>query len=306
MLQTETRVAKPAGILITGGSGFLGGHLVLASSGWDPLIATFHLNAPAARPGLCWEPLDLNVPGRAGDLVRSARPAVVIHAAAMSRPDECETDQAAAERVNFRSAEEIAAACSEIGARLIFISSDLVFDGAHAPYREGDPTCPVSVYGRTKRDAEEAVLSCAPDAAVVRPALIYGAPAIGGTSFSENLRRAWAAGRPTPLFVDQFRTMIEAGALARAVLELAEIGFRGILHVAGTERISRIGFGRRLAPRLGADAGLIRPVTMAEVHAAARRPADVSLDVTLARGILKTPLPDIAAGLSLAYGPGRD
>jgi dTDP-4-dehydrorhamnose reductase len=291
-----------ARILITGANGFLGGHLAAAAAlAGDDVTATFHADRPQSGPPLRWIRVDLEDEKGAFEAVRRDRPEIVLHAAAMAKPDECEREPERAERVNTGGSRAMARACAAIGARLVLVSTDLVFDGGAPPYAEDAPVRPLSLYGRTKLLAERAVLEGAPDAAVARVALLYGRPAIGGSSFSETLRTNWEAGRTTALFTDQYRTMISGANLAAALLELGHSDFRGLIHIAGAERISRFEFGSRLAARLGTDPTLIRPAVVADYSPPARRPADVSLDIGLARSLLRTPLLDCREGLAAAY-----
>lgn len=291
-----------ARVLITGGSGFLGGHLAAAASAaGDDVTAAFHARRPESGPPVRWMPLDLEDEEGTIESVRRARPEIVLHAAAMAKPDDCAREPERAERVNTGGSRAMARACAAVGARLVLVSTDLVFDGAAPPYAEDAPVRPLSLYGRTKLLAERAVLEAAPDAAAARVTLLYGRPAIGGTSFSETLRTSWEAGKTTALFTDQYRTMIGGANLAAALLELAHSDFRGLIHVGGSERISRLEFGFRLAARLGVDPALIRPAAMADFSPPALRPADVSLDIRLARRLFRTPLLDCREGLAAAY-----
>jgi dTDP-4-dehydrorhamnose reductase len=293
-----------ARILITGGSGFLGGHLAAAAAAaGEDVTATYHAHRPQKGPPMRWMPLDLEDEQGTIEAVRSARPEIVLHAAAMAKPDDCAREPERAERVNMGGSRAMARACAAVDARLVLVSTDLVFDGGAPPYAEDAPVRPLSLYGRTKLLAERAVLEAAPDAAAARVTLLYGRPAIGGTSFSEALRTNWEAGKTMALFADQYRTMIGGANLAAALLELAHSDFRGLIHVGGSERISRLEFGFRLAARLGVDPALIRPLAMADVPALAIRPADVSLEIKLARRILRTPLLDCRKGIEAAY-PG--
>ncbi len=291
-----------ARVLITGGSGFLGGHLAAAASAaGDDVTAAFHARRPESGPPVRWMPLDLEDEEGTIESVRRARPEIVLHAAAMAKPDDCAREPERAERVNTGGSRAMARACAAVGARLVLVSTDLVFDGAAPPYAEDAPVRPLSLYGRTKLLAERAVLEGAPDTAAARVTLLYGRPAIGGTSFSETLRTSWEAGKTTALFTDQYRTMIGGANLAAALLELAHSDFRGLIHVGGSERISRLEFGFRLAARLGVDPALIRPAAMADFSPPALRPADVSLDIRLARRLFRTPLLDCREGLAAAY-----
>jgi dTDP-4-dehydrorhamnose reductase len=164
---------------------------------------------------------------RDADAVRAAvRPDdVVVHAAAMTDVDGCERDPAAAEAANARGSANVAGT----GARVILLSTDYVFDGrADRPYREDDPTGPISAYGRSKLAAERAVLAH-PANLVVRTAWVYGE----GRNFIRSILAAERAGRPLRVVDDQTGRPTWAGDLAAALAHLVRIGTSGVVHVTG-------------------------------------------------------------------------
>src|SRR6185436_6147705 len=118
--------------------------------------------------------LDLLDPRSIKEVFASVRPAAVLHAGGAARPDECEREPDWARRLNVDAASDVAGRCAELGARLIHLSTDLVFDGAKGQYDEDDAPNPLSVYGRTKLESESAVLARAPGAAVLRISSVYG------------------------------------------------------------------------------------------------------------------------------------
>ena len=146
-------------ILVTGATGQLGAYLVreLVARGFD-VVAWGHTR-PAKVFGVPAQPVDLTNPHDLTAAFRNARPNVVIHAAAMSAVSDCARDPARAEAVNTRATGALADLCDGARARLVFVSTDLVFDGERAPYCETDDPAPLSVYGRTKGAAERAVLA---------------------------------------------------------------------------------------------------------------------------------------------------
>ncbi len=129
----------------------------------------------------------------------------------------------------------------------MYVSTDLVFDGEHAPYREDDPPAPLSVYGRSKAHAETA-LQAFPRIAIVRVSLLYGPSLTDRPTVLDRQRQAILAGEPLTLFDDEWRTPLDLPTAARALLAVAESDYTGILHVGGLERLSRLEMGERLAP----------------------------------------------------------
>jgi dTDP-4-dehydrorhamnose reductase len=170
----------------------------------------------------------------------------------------------------------VARAASVVGARLVHVSTDLVFDGEKgSPYVEEDDPAPVNDYGRDKADAERGVLDACPDAAVVRTSLIYGGPEPGP-------QERMAADPDAAFFTDEYRCPVQVGDLAAALLELASSAHAGVLHVAGADSVSR----HQLAELL--SGGPVRAASQAD--AAEARPRDCSLSIERARGLLRAPL----------------
>lgn len=265
-------------LLITGASGFLGDHLGRrARANWQTygLWRRHRLDVAGVTP----IPFDL----AAGDsdalagLLHDVRPDAVIHAAACSRPDDCESRPEAARRVNVAATEALARACHRRSIPFVFTSTDMVFDGRQAPYDEGSPVCPISAYGRQKAAAERIVRRHCPRALICRLPLLIGGTAEKGRTFSAVIIESLIQGRPLNLFVDEFRTPVDGGSAAAGILML--VGrTEGVVHLGGRTRISRYQMGCRLAGRLGCDPALIRPVALNQIETASPRPPDLSLD----------------------------
>ncbi len=283
-------------ILITGASGFLGGHLVERLSTTEAVTAQYRNRRYADRfpNGTC---LDLTRIDELQTRLDSLQPDVIVHTAAMSNLDRCEKEPDQARRINVLVPKVLAETAHNNGIRFIHLSSDMVFDGQKGGYREGDPVAPLSVYGRTKVEAEDVVLDACDHALVVRTALIYGRPALGGQSFS-----TWIEGRlqnhqTVPLYPDQFRSPIWVETLADLLIELIDRTVYGILHVGSSNRIDRYTFGQQLCRAGRYDSSLLRAVSMYARPATAPRPQDVSLNTDLAACLLSTPLPDTETAL---------
>jgi dTDP-4-dehydrorhamnose reductase len=215
---------------------------------------------------------------------QAARPSAVIHAAALARIADCVREPERARSVNALATARLAELCAAAGARLVFVSTDLVFDGEGAPYRESDEPAPLSAYGRAKAEGERAVLAHAGHC-VARLSLLYGPSLAGRPSFFDKQVSALRAGRPVKLFTDEWRTPLDLPTAARALLELAGNEVSGVLHLGGPERLSRHELGLLLAEALGADAALITPARRQDVPAAEPRPRDTSLDSSRWRGL---------------------
>lgn len=287
-------------ILITGGSGFLGGYLVKSAQFEYNVISTYFSNRPD-YPDVNWLYLDLGNLADIKNVLIDHRPDLVIHNAAITNADYCEKHKELTELINISASKKISSVCHSIGSRIVYISSDLVFNGASAPYSESTEPEPLSCYGLSKLQGEKAIAAANPDHIIVRPSIMYGPAGIAGTSFSEKLITSWKNGIVTNLFTDQIRTPIFAGNLAGAIIELSQIDFTGILNLSGTERINRYKFGLYLTDYLKFDRDLVKPVKMADIKLAGKRPADVSLKNDLAKKLLKTRLLDAREGIRKAY-----
>jgi dTDP-4-dehydrorhamnose reductase len=288
-------------VLILGASGFLGPHLVAAArrAGWRALAAARAPHAASQHGGAApdesraW---DAETPGALARLLDELRPDALVLAAALARVEACEREPARAARLNAALPEEAARLCQARGLRLVHVSTDLVFGTRPAGarfYREQDPPAPSHVYGRSKAEGEERVLAAYPEALVVRLPLLYGDSGGRALGATDAILAALARGERPALFTDEWRTPLEAGNAAEAVLELVSATACGRLHVAGPARLSRHELGLALLVARGvarAEAqARLRAVTRAELGLEAR-PADVALDSTRARALLAAPL----------------
>jgi dTDP-4-dehydrorhamnose reductase len=174
-------------------------------------------------------------------------------------------------------------------ARLVFFSTDLVFDGAKGGYVETDTTNPLSVYGESKAAAEQGV-RCHPQHLTIRTSLNGGRSLTGLRSFDEQFRQAWAAGREVTLYADEFRSPIDASVTARAVWELALANVPGTYHIAGSERLSRFEIGEAVAARWPELKPKIQAGSLRN-HTGSPRPPDTSLNCAKAQALLSFPLP---------------
>ena len=232
----------------------------------------------AAPPGWGrWLRADLGVPGALETLCRRERPAIVVHTAAIASVALAHAQPALALRINVEASAELARAAAEIGARLVYVSTDMVFDGERAPYAESAPAQPGSVYGRTKRDGELAVLgACA--ALVVRLPLMYGLPALPRPNTFAAQVRALRDQQPLQLYHDEFRTPLWLDDGADALIRCARSQLTGLLHVGGPERLSRLDMGVQLAEALGAPPACLVSSSRNAQPAAEPRARDLSLD----------------------------
>jgi dTDP-4-dehydrorhamnose reductase len=177
--------------------------------------------------------------------------------------------------VNTAATVQLARLAAGCGARFVFVSTDLVFDGTAAPYREEDLPTPLSEYGRSKAAAEEEVRALG-GTVVARVSLLFGPARIDRASFFDAQITALRQGQPLTLFHDEWRTPLDLASAASALLAVVRSSFTGTLHLGGPKRLSRLEMGQRLAAYLGLPSSSLRSAARAEVDA--HRPRDTSLD----------------------------
>ncbi len=265
--------------LITGASGQLGSHVVrqLAADAARPALLALVGGQDVGTPGVRVARVELADSGALGRCVGDCRPTHVLHLGAMTAVADCHARPEAAEAVNTTATRVLAEAAADCAARFVFASTDMVFGGDAAPYREADPSRPLSHYGRTKAAAERALLARG-DALVVRIPLLYGFPCNGRETTFVTQMAALRNGEPLRLFTNEFRTPVWLADAARALIGLARGELTGVIHVAGPERLSRYALIARCARLLDIAAPKLIAVSRADMPAPEPRPADLSLD----------------------------
>ncbi len=277
---------SPSRLLVTGGSGHLGGEVVRRArdAGWDAVGTSYRTPGPVV--------LDVRDAGAVEALVAAVAPDCVVHTAYLQDgPDAWGT--------NVDGSGNVAAAAAARGIRLIHLSTDLVFDGrAGRPYAEDDPVHPLLEYGRAKAAAERAVAERHPDATIVRTSLIYGGD---GRSAHERRILDVVDGRADlAFFTDELRCPVRVSDLADALLTLTGIAHAGPLHLAGADGVSRYELACLVAAANGRDSRHLRTTTSAGI--APERPRDCRLDCSRAAALLGGPLPGARAVLGEPWG----
>jgi dTDP-4-dehydrorhamnose reductase len=285
-------------LLITGAGGFLGWNLCLEAAKTHPVAALYRRNTPPVAPRVIPVQADLTRPADIQAALDRLNPAGILHSAALASPAVCEADPEASHAVNVAASEHLARLCAERGIPLVYISTDLVFDGVHPPYAESDPASPVSTYGRHKALAEERVLAAWPEAVVCRVPLLFGFSGSAPGGFLSWMLPSLHGGKPLRLFTDEIRTPVDARTASLGLL--AALRWKaGIYHLGGGTPISRWQIGQLLARMMAVESLAMVPLKIAEADDAASRPADVSLSCEKARKLGWRP-PDLASTLARA------
>ena len=274
-------------VLVTGASGQLGGYLLRELTRQESEVVAWSGSRTGQLGGVSLQPVDLADADRVASAFRQANASVVIHAGATASVAECFREEARAWQVNSRGTAVLAELAERSAARLVFVSTDLVFDGERGWYREPDAPSPMSVYGSTKAAAERAVLSIS-TGVVARLSLLYGPSLVTRRSFFDQQLAALRERRPITLFEDEWRTPLDLPTAAQALVAIVRSDFAGTLHVGGPERMSRLEMGRKLARCLDLDPSVFQRSTRNAAPLAEPRPRDTSLDSSLWRGLFGT------------------
>ncbi len=246
-------------VTLFGASGLLGHDLVTElSSGQDQLTA------------LSIEDVDLRDHARVRDVIRESRPQWILLLAAYTDVDGCESNRDLAFAVNCDGAVNVAEAAREAGSRLLFVSTDYVFDGSkRSPYQTSDPRNPASVYGESKARAEKRLIEVLPEVCIARTSWLFGH---GGKCFPETILKL-ASSRPEISVVnDQRGSPTFTVDLASALVQLCHASARGIVHVTNSGNCTWYEFAKEIV-RLSGLPAAFKPVTTAEFPRPARRPA---------------------------------
>ncbi|MBH8560999.1 NAD(P)-dependent oxidoreductase [Nostoc sp. CENA67] len=276
-------------LLVTGASGFLGWHLCqLAKQEWE--VYGTYSSHKLEIPDIKLLKVNLTNFQELKQLFSDIKPAAVIHTAAQSQPNYCQTHPEESYKINVTVSCNIAGLCADTSIPCVFTSTDLVFDGLNPPYKETDIVCPVNIYGEQKVKAEVGMLERYPITAVCRMPLMFGRETPTAKSFIQPFIQNLKEGKELSLFIDEFRTPA-SGTTAGKGLLLALEKVNGYIHLGGKERISRYDFVKLLVEVFQLPDTQIKSCRQQDVKMAAPRPADVSLDSSRAFALGYQPLP---------------
>ncbi|HUQ97551.1 MAG TPA: SDR family oxidoreductase [Chitinophagaceae bacterium] len=274
-------------VLLTGANGFVSWYLIR-----QLLTQDYHIIATGKGPSrlpfesekLVYESLDFTNENDIKEIFNKHKPQIVVHAGAISKPDECELNKEQAYNTNVQSTKFLIAAAAKCKSYFLFVSTDFVFDGNSLEYIEAEQNLkPVNYYGETKKLAEEAVQDYAFDWSIVRTILVYGKPMSGRQNMLTVVANALQKGEPLKIFSDQTRKPTYVEDLANAMAVLIEKKQTGIFHIAGVDVLTPYEMAVAVAVHLGYDPAIIESVTAETFKQPAKRPPTTGFDLMKAK-----------------------
>jgi dTDP-4-dehydrorhamnose reductase len=294
-------------ILVTGANGLLGQTVVkLLLEKQYEVIATGRGEERVdvnSSSGYIYKDLDITDGPAIEQLIMEQRPAIIVHAAAMTQVDQCELHKQDCYNINVTATRFIIDAAKAIGARLIFVSTDFVFDGNNGPYTENDEPAPVNYYGSTKLVAEKAVMESGLDYAIARTILVYGSvPATGRTNIVGFVRQNLEANKPIKMVTDQVRTPTFVDDLAKGIILIIEKNGKGIYHLSGEQEMTPYDIAIETAKFFGLSEDLISKASSNDIKQPAVRPAKTGFNISKAKKELGYQPKSFREGLDDLFG----
>ena len=293
-------------VLVIGASGFIGGYLMrrlCANPGFDA-TGTYRTRPPLPGVG-SWIPLELADTRALEDLFHTANPEVVVHLAAIADVGTAEREPDRATAVNATATSAIAALCRRWEARLVFVSTEYVFDGRRGFYSETDTPNPTTHYGSTKWQAELEVSRLVPGSSIVRTSIVYGWRTDGGRNFVPWLLERLRGGHAYYGSAQVMRTPVYVEHLVDGITTLIEGDYPGIHHIAGKDWVGMYDFAHKVAETFGLNPDLVLPADASPANSPVQpRAVDsavndmLGLDCAATMRLLQLPHPGLEEGLA--------
>lgn len=288
-------------ILITGSNGLLGQKLLHSIS-----ISKNDLHGCDLAESTLVEEIDFNYfkhdltePKKTIEKIKLIQPEVIIHTAAMTDVDQCEVDREQCWKINVKATESVLKGAARIQAKLIFISSDYVFNGKNGPYDEDDLPDPIGYYGKSKLAAENIIRGSNIDWAILRTIVLYGTGKTIRSCFVTWLLKKLRAGEKVNIVNDQWGNTTIVDDLCSGIKRVIKLNVSGILHIGGRDFMTRYEFARRIADYFELDGNLITPIPTAQLKQKAPRPYKSGLKINKAERELYTTFRTVEESLSL-------
>lgn len=279
-------------VFIIGANGLIGGalHRVFSKKPY----AVFGGDKEAAKNDFTF--VDITEKNALKQEIRRVNPDILVLTAALSHVDYCEEFPQESEDVNIQGLQNVLDAMDRERMRLIFFSSDYIFDGMDGPYGEEDKPNPLSVYGRHKLRGEELIKASIPHHLIIRTTGVYG-PEAKGKNFVLSLAKRLRAGEKVRVPFDQIGSPTYSENLAEVIEELTRTEKTGTYNIAGPERIDRFSFARKICRVFSLPEDMLIPVYTKDLGQKAARPLRGGLKLEKIQGEISIPLLDTAQGL---------
>ncbi|MEE0490215.1 dTDP-4-dehydrorhamnose reductase [Methanosphaera stadtmanae] len=257
---------------ITGGSGLLGERLATIASNDDEIVLSHNSN-PTKNTIKC----DITDKNEVEKVINKNKPDTIVHCAAMTDVDLCEDEIDIAYRINSDGTRNMAQAAENIGAKIIYVSTDFVFDGDKGYYSEDDEVNPLGIYAKSKYDGEVQLKKYSTNWAIARVSVLYGWHK--KANFTTWVINQLRSNNSINIVTDQINSPTYADNAGEAIFEIAKQDKNGIYHTAGNDRINRFDFTQKIAEAFNLNKDLINPTTSDKFIQKAPRPRDSSLNV---------------------------
>ncbi len=289
-------------ILITGSNGLLGQKLVellSRSTNYSLFLTSKHERSVFQDENISYRQLDISDKTNVRKVVDEVEPAFIVNTAGMTNVDQCETDRELAWRSNVVSVENLVHSAKLVGAHLIQLSTDYIFDGKNGPYDEFDRPNPLNYYGRTKLAAENVLRTSEIPSTIVRTVVLYGIGYGVKMNFALWVLKSLSEGNHIHVVDDQMSSPTLVDDLAYALSKVIELGRTGVYHISGPDIVSRFDFAKTLASIFGLDGKLIIPAKTQALKQAASRPLKSGFIILKAETELSIKMSGVKQGLSI-------
>ena len=290
-------------LLVLGGSGLVGSSFINTSKTDYDIIFSYNTNK-IKIPNTQSFQIDLFDNDKIKKIIKNYNPDIVLHTIAHSSVDLCETDHSIADRLHVDATNQIANTCASVNSKLIFLSTDAVFEGQlNKKYSETDIPNPVNYYGKTKLEAEKIVLNASSNNVVLRTSVIYGWHE--KSRFTNWILDYLKHGKSVDPFSDQFNTPTLIDDLVKVILKIIDKNISGLYHATGKTCLNRYQFAILLAKRFSYDVSLVHSVTKLEKKQNAPRPISTCLDSIKLENTLNFSFSDISAGIDSIFNKSK-
>ena len=282
--------------LVTGSAGLVGSQVVKDLTKQNHTVySCYHDEKPSHGTSI---QLDITDQDKIIQILQEIKPDRIIHLAAMTDVDQCETQQELAILLNAKSTEILAKQAAKQNAFFVYVSTDYVFDGIKGMKKEDDSTNPLGFYGKSKLEGEFTLNKLASSWCIARTSTPFGIHH-KKKSFPLWIKESLEAKKEIPVLVDQLTSPTYVPNLSKMLIEVATRQITGVIHLAGATRISRYELAELVADKLSLDKKFLIQTNTDEMNWKAQRPKDSSLDVSLAAEILNEKPQEIEHSLIL-------